>query len=306
MTRLKEGHLIFRRGDDAPAGRRLRPVLLLLIFVSAALMLLSRFDHSILGDVRWQVASWMTPVIKTAMVPVEPLREIGRTISRQADLQDEVERLKKENQKLESWQWRARQLEAKLSALEAFAKVVPEQKLDFITSRVIADSGGAFVHNVTIDAGRNHKVKSGYPVINDDGLIGRVVDVGPTAARVLLATDLNSRIPVVVGPHAVKAILAGDNSANPRLIYIPDGEKVSSGDDVSSSGTGGLFPAGLRLGTVTDDNAEAPRVALRANLDRLTYVGVLFYNDPSADMTDDLLSRKAAMEVKHSDERAGP
>jgi len=293
MTRLNNDFLFFRRGEAA-SGRRLRPVLLLLIFVSLALMLLSRLDHSMLGDLRWQVTSWFTPVFRSAMVPVEPIRDVGRTISRQVDLRDENERLRRENQRLESWEWRARQLETKLADLEALSKAVPAQKLYFVTSRVIADSSGAFVHNVTIDAGSKRKLKTGYPVVNGDGLVGRIVDIGPDAARVLLATDLNSRIPVQVGQQAVRAILAGDNSSRPRLIYLADGAKVSAGDDVSTSGTGGLFPAGLRLGKVVDGTSSQPRVALRADLDRLDYVSVLFYDDPSAHMTDDLLGPKPA------------
>lgn len=298
MARLKDDNLFMRRGDRAAPGRRVRPVLLLLIFISSCLMLLSRLDHSMLGDIRWEVASWFTPVLQGAMVPVEPLREVGRKISTQVDLGNELERLKKENQKLGNWEWRARQLETKLADLEALAKVVPEQKLDFLTSRVIADSTGAFARSVTIDAGRRRNVKSGYPVINADGLIGRIVDTGPDAARVLLATDLNSRIPVVIGPNSVRAILAGDNSPRPRLIYIPDGTKVALGADVSTSGTGGLFPAGLRLGAVSDDNGEL-RVTLRADLDRLDYVSVLFFDDPSGHLTDDFLTKKATGEARN-------
>jgi rod shape-determining protein MreC len=299
MTRLKDDNLFQRRGDGAASRRRVRPVLLLFIFIASGLMLLSRLDHSMLADARWEVSSWLTPVLKSAMVPVEPLREVGRKISTQVDLGNELERLKKENQKLGSWEWRARQLETKLAELEALAKVVPEQKLDFVTGRVIADSSGAFVHSITIDAGRRQHVKSGYPVINADGLVGRIVDTGPGAARVLLATDLNSRIPVVIGPNAVRAILAGDNSPRPRLIYIPDGAKVAAGDDVSTSGTGGLFPIGLRLGAVAADGSSEPRVNLRADLDRLDYVSVLFFDDPSHNLTDDLLTRKATGEARN-------
>ncbi len=298
MARLNDDNLFMRRGDRVSSRRRVRPVLFLLIFVSSGLMLLSRLDHSMLADVRWEVASWLTPLLQGAMVPVEPLREVGRKILTQVDLGNELERLKKENAKLGNWEWRARQLETKLADLEALAKVVPEQKLDFLTSRVIADSTGAFARSGTIDAGRRRNVKSGYPVINADGLIGRIVDAGPNAARVLLATDLNSRIPVVIGPNLVRAILAGDNSPRPRLIYIPDGLKVARGDDVSTSGTGGLFPVGLRLGAVSDDSGE-PRVALRADLDRLDYVSVLFFDDPSAHLTDDLLMRKATGEARN-------
>ena len=131
-----------------------------------------------------------------------------------------------------------------------------------------------------IDAGHEQNVKTGYPVINADGLVGRVVETGAASARVLLSTDLNSRIPVVVGPDGVRAILAGDNGPRPRLIYLPQNAKIAAGDDVATSGTGGLYPRGLRIGKVTGD-ALLPRVDLRAKLDGLEYLSVLFFDDPA-------------------------
>lgn len=299
MTRLKDHNLFRRRTDGAAPGKRMRPVLLLLVFAASGLLLLSRLDHSMLGDVRWRAASWLTPVLQGAMIPAAPVREIGRSISTQVDLGNELERLRQENQKLESWKWRAQQLEGKVADLEALAKAVPEQKLDFITSRVISDASGAFVRSVTIDAGRGRNVKDGYPVVNADGLVGRIVDVAKDASRVLLATDLNSRIPVRIGPNAVRGILAGDNSSRPKLIYIPDDANIAIGDDVATSGTGGLFPAGLRLGAVAGSLSE-PRVALRADLDRLDYVSVLFFADPFHDLTDELSNRKTAGEANNT------
>ncbi|MBY0562263.1 rod shape-determining protein MreC [Hyphomicrobium sp.] len=298
MARLKDDNLFLRRGDSVTAGKRARPVLLLLVFVGAGLMLLSRLDHGMIGDVRWRAASWLTPVLQGVMIPAAPVREIGRTISTQVDLGNELARLARENQKLESWKWRAHQLEAKVAELEALAKVVPEQKLDFVTSRVIAESSGAFVRSVTIDAGRGRNVKEGYPVINADGLVGRIVDASQNVSRVLLATDLNSRIPVQIGPNAVRGILAGDNGPRPKIIYVPDGANIAVGDDVATSGTGGLFPAGLRLGTVAGSLSD-PRVQLRADVDRLDYVSVLFYADPFRDLTDDLANRKTAGEANN-------
>jgi rod shape-determining protein MreC len=260
-------------------------------------MLLSRLHHSALTEARWRVASWFAPVLQAATVPVEPLREIGRTISSQIDLTKEVQHLRNENRKLSSWQWRAKQLEEKLADLEALAKVVGEQRLEFVTSRVIADSSGAFVRSVMIDSGSNQNVKAGYPVINADGLLGRIVDIGRSSARVLLASDLNSRIPVTVGRTNVRAILAGDNGPEPRLIYLPDGAKIAVGDDVATSGAGGLFPAGLRIGVVTGDPAH-PRITMRANLDRLEYVSVLFFDNPSRALADDDVSETGRHQVR--------
>ena len=288
MARLKDEkyNLTRRGGSTTGAAGRVRVFMPLLIFVSLGLMLLSRLNHSALADARWRIAEWMSPVLQAAIVPLEPLRRMGRQIAAQVDMSAELQRLQVENQKLNSWEWRARELERKLADLEALSKVVAEPRLEFVTSRVIADSSGAFVRSVMINGGREQRIKTGYPVINADGLVGRVVETGASSARVLLSTDLNSRIPVLIGSAGLRAILAGDNGSEPRLIYVPQDAKIAIGEEVATSGTGGLFPRGLRIGTVTGDLA-APRVQLRAKLDQLEYLSVLFFDDPSRAMIAD-------------------
>lgn len=297
MARLRYDYLLLRRGDRAEPRRAVRPIVAFLIFLSLSLLLLSRLHHSQIADLRWRVASFFAPLLQAATVPTAPIREFAGAISSQIDMTAELERLRTENQKLSGWDWRAQQLEAKLADLEAQMKVVPQQGFEFVTSRVIADSSGAFARSVMIDSGEKQRVKPGYPVVNADGLVGRVVDVGPNSARVLIASDLNSRIPVSVGASGVRAILAGDNEPEPRLLYLPEGAEVRVGDAVGTSGIGGLFPAGLRIGVVSD-TAGTPRVALRAHLDRLSYVSVLLFDDPARALAEDLRG-----EVKAEQER---
>lgn len=281
MTRLKDDSLnLVRGGVKAQRKAELRALFPILIAVSMGLLLLSRLNHSALANARWRLAETLSPVLEAAMVPLQPVRTIGRQIAAQVDMTSELERLKTENQKLSNWEWRARELERKLADLESLSRTVSAPVLDFVTSRVIADSSGAFVRSVMIDAGRGESVRTGFPVVNGDGLVGRVVETGAHTARVLLLTDLNSRIPVVIGNNNVRAIMAGDNGPEPRLIYQPQDSKISIGDEVATSGTGGLFPRGLRIGVVTGD-AKAPRVKLRAALDGLEYVSILFFEDPS-------------------------
>lgn len=292
MARFNDDGLFLQRGGRAEQHRRVRPVLFFLIFISLALMILSRLHHSALDTVRWHIASSFAPMLQTATKPADPFRAIGRTISSQLDLNAELQRLKAENQKLSGWEWRAKQLETKLADLEALMKVVPEKHISFVTSRVIADSSGAFARSVMINSGSKENVKVGYPVINADGFVGRVVDVGPHVSRVLLACDVDSRIPVNVGANDIHAILVGDNGDHPRLLYMPDDAKIALGDDVSTSGIGGLFPPGLRIGKVTG-NLNEPRVTLKTNLDPLDYVSVLFFDGPARTLADDLSSERS-------------
>ena len=287
MGRLRHDKLnLTRRGSEPSGPARIRVALPALVLICLGLLLLSRVNHSMLANARWRIAEWMSPVLQAAMVPLEPVRHVGRQIAAQVDMTEELRRLKTENQKLANWEWRARQLERKLLDLEALTKTVQEPKIDFVTSRVIADSSGAFVRSVMIDAGETQKVHAGYPVINADGLVGRVIETGMSSSRVLLVNDLNSRIPVVVGKTSVRAVMAGDSGAQPKLLFMPPDAKIMPGDDVATSGTGGLFPRGLRIGVVTGDPA-APRVKLRADPDVLEYLSVLFYDPPALDAPAD-------------------
>lgn len=188
MARLRDGNLFLRRWDRTPE-RRLGSALALLICTSIGLLALSRFAEDKIAAANWRVAAWAAPALDAVTAPVDTLRAIGRAVSAHFGLVDELQSLKTENQKLASWEWRARQLEAKIADIEALAKVVPEQRLEFITSRVIAQSSGLFAKSVIIGAGSRQRVTTDFPVINADGLIGRVVDVATDTARVLLITD---------------------------------------------------------------------------------------------------------------------
>ncbi len=155
-----------------------------------------------------------------------------------------------------------------------------------------------------IDAGYEASVKVGYPVINADGLVGRVIETGRSSSRVLLSNDLNSHIPVVIGAKEIRAVLAGDGGAEPRLLFLPSDAKIAAGEDVSTSGTGGLFPRGLRIGTVSG-TLNAPRVKLRARLDELEYLSVLFYENPSLELMGEPVATSRILSPRENELRAG-
>jgi rod shape-determining protein MreC len=107
------------------------------------------------------------------------------------------------------------------------------------------------------------------------GLVGRVSGVAQNSARLLLLTDASSRIPVTIQPSGQKAMLSGDNSAAPPLEFLESPEQVRPDDRVISSGDGGVFPAGILVGTVVQTKDKRFRVRLAADYDRLDFVRVL-------------------------------
>jgi rod shape-determining protein MreC len=289
--RLQQDPFIRRRPGDGMDARPRQdgPKLVAFMLVSLALLALSRLDHSVVRAARSLLAEAASPVLSAAMVPFDPVQRALRRFGDLLDMQRELDRLRADGQRLRGWESRAKELERRLVDLDRLAKVVPEPGLTFATVRVIADSTGPFVRTAMVDAGREQGIKHGFPVINADGLVGRVVAAGPRSARLLLLNDFNSRVPVFIGARSLRAVMIGDNSPYPRLAHLPPEEKPQPGDDVFSSGVGGIFPRGLKIGVVVDAG-EQLRVELHARLDRLEYVSVLFFETPANALAEDDLS----------------
>jgi rod shape-determining protein MreC len=197
----------------------------------------------------------------------------------------EIDRLKAENDELKQWEWRAKLLERNVTRLRSLLNAVDEPALHFVTGSVIADARGPFLRSALINLGRDDGVRVGYAVINGDGLVGRTVDAGASAARVLLLNDLNSRIPVLVGTAGVRALASGDNSAELKLEFFPDGASPHPGEEVYTSGADGVLPRGLRVGVVTG-SPGALKVRPHAELSSLDVVSVLFFDTPALARTD--------------------
>jgi len=186
-------------------------------------------------------------------------------------------RLREENQHLLEWQSAARKLSAENQNLKSQLNFAPDAEPGFVTARVIADTGGAFVHSILVSAGARDGVAKGQAVVTGDGLVGRVHAVGTRSVRVLLVTDLNSRIPVIIEATRTRAILAGDNSERPRLIHLPPGATASIGDRVVTSGHGGAFPPGLPVGVVAQISDGNVLIKPYAQRDRLEFVRIVDY-----------------------------
>lgn len=261
-------------------GGLLTPILL---FVSVALLVLSRLDHGYIAGARVAIADAVSPALRTIMIPLEPLRSAGAAIGLALERADDLDHLANENQRLKGWEARAKDLERQLAELGAVAKAAQDRDMPFVTARVMATSSGPFVRSAMINAGEGEKLKAGYPVLAGDGLAARVAAVGSGVSRLLLISDADSRIPVFVGEQAARAILAGDNGPSPRLLFLAPDVQIRVGDEVVTSGIGGLFPRGLRIGRVVD-SGERPTVSLHADLDRLEYVSILFYEPGAADV----------------------
>lgn len=248
-----------------------------LIVAAFALMLLGKIDTVLVERVRTHTTDALAPIMDVASRPLDAVHDGVEEADALLDIRAENTRLREQNAQLLRWQAVARKLEAENRELRALMNVKDERAASYITARVIADTGGTFAHSLILNAGSSDGVRKGQAVMTGEGLVGRVQETGARSARLLLLTDLNSRIPVLVEPSRIRAVLAGTNTERPRLIHLPPGAVVSPGERIVTSGHAGAFPPGVPVGTIATVSDGAIGVQPFVNRARLEYVSVLDY-----------------------------
>jgi rod shape-determining protein MreC len=249
-----------------------------LIALSIGLLVLGKADIEALKAVETRIGDGFAPIFSLIAEPIAASRRLAGKAGELIALYQENVRLREQNRRLLEWQAVARQLALENAGLRRVLNLEADAEPPTATAgRVVADTGGPFVHNVIVDAGAMRGVSKGMAAVNERGLVGRVIEVGARSARVLLLTDFNSRIPVMVEPSRDHAILAGDNTHEAGLIFLPLNPSLAIGDRVVTSGRGGVLPPGLPVGVVSAIGEDRIAVAPFVDWDRLEYVRLLHY-----------------------------
>lgn len=254
-----------------------RFAILAMILASFALMLLGRADSPVVEHIRVVVDDGVAPVLDVLSQPAGAIASVVNAVHDLASLRAENVRLREQNERLLQWQAAARRLDSENQSLRAQLNFVPGPDPSFITARIVGDTGGAFVHSMLINAGSRDGVRKGQAVMAGDVLVGRIAEVGERSARVLLLTDINSHVPVVVEGSRAKAILTGDNTDRPRLNYLSPNVAAGQGDRVVTSGHGGAFPPGIPIGVIASVQDGLVRVDPFVHRYRLEFVTIVDY-----------------------------
>ena len=248
-----------------------------LVLASVVMIVLGKADALLFERIRVVFADVASPVLDIVSQPVAAVDQLVDRVQGAFALSSENAQLRQDNARLMQWQQVAQGLTVENARLRELLNLAPDPTVSFVSTRVIANSGGSFVRSVLIDGGSREGIMRGQAAMTGTGVAGRVTEVGDRAARVLLVTDLNSRVPVAVDGSRERAVLAGDNSDRPRLLYLPARSTVKVGDRLVSSGHGGIFPPGLPVGEVAAIEDGIVRVEPYAELSRLDYLRIVNY-----------------------------
>lgn len=191
----------------------------------------------------------------------------------------ENRRLKRELEELQPWRDQAIALKNVNARYETMLGLRTEPVVALATARSVSESRGPFVNARLLDAGSSKGIQVGNPVINEQGLVGRIVGVTGGVSRMLLLTDVASRTPVLIDRTDARALLTGDGSGNPKLEFIRGVDAVQAGDRVLTSGDGGGFPRGVPIGVVAKGIDGSWRVKLFSDRGAIDYVRIMLFQD---------------------------
>jgi rod shape-determining protein MreC len=230
---------------------------LILSAVLAVLLLVAGKAHfGPFERARTAITDKAAPALQAMNVPVVAATRWAGGVRHFFDVYSENQRLREENARLLQWHSAAVTLQTQIRRYQLLLKTVPDPSYSAVTAKVIARSSQPFLETIVLNAGRREGVKPGQAVADARGLVGRIYVAGEHTSWVIVLNDLNSRVPVLIRPGNVQAILTGTNATEPNLEALPQNAKLKNGEEIVTSGDGGLLPPGLPVGLVAVSGGE--------------------------------------------------
>lgn len=243
-----------RRSERLARSRLItRVIIISFILLSIGLIFVSRTSDQRFTPLRNGIEGTAGRLISIVNSPFRAIKNTSDNFQDLRRAKQENDDLRAENVELRQYKFRLRAMQSKLGRLESILNLedgldIPESRM---AVRVISETRGPFVYSALINAGRKAGIKTGYPVMNDDAMIGHVIRVGERSSRVLLLQDLNSRVSVVSQNTQARAILIGKNDEPPELAFYDNIEDWEEGDIIVTSGDDGVLPQGLPIGRIS-------------------------------------------------------
>ena len=192
---------------------------------------------------------------------------------------DTYENLKKENLNLKQIENRIAFLEVENSKLKKLINEKTFYGKNSIVSKILIDKQSPYLRSIVLNKGRDSNFKKGMAVQVGYYMIGRITEVNYLSSRVLLISDLNSKIPILIEPNAIQAIMSGAGENNlGKIEFTPKESEIKESSVVYTSGAAGIFREGIPIGKIKKQNNEL-FIEFFADLTQLDYATVLVEGD---------------------------
>ena len=254
-------------------GSKQKFSLYILIILSIILIFVETIEIKPLNFLRAFVKDSIYRGSQIVSTPSKLAGGLTNSIKNHLNLYDNYSELKKENATLKNNISKKDYLELENTQLRRLIDEQAEPIKDFVSARVMLDKQSPYLNSFVINVGKNKEIKNGLAVLDGKNFIGRTVDVNFFSSRVLLITDLNSKIPVIIESGGNHAILSGRGKNIPTLEYLPEKSEIKDGDKVYTSGKEGIFLPGIPIGKIKIEN-KIVKVLLFSDLTQITFVNI--------------------------------
>ena len=277
MEPSRDDFVIAIRSAFLKKGTKQRFSLLALLFFSILLIVLSKFNFTAINYLKLGINE---VVFRTSFIVSLPEKYINysyQVIEEHIELYQDHNLKNEELKKLKSEKYNVNFLEAENKRLKKVLEDISSSSEEII-AKVIIDKQSPFLRSIIINKGSKSEIKKGMAVLSDSYLVGKVVEVNFLTSRVLLLSDLNSKIPVTIEPGGIQSILSG-NGVNAGIIqYAKDKMPINGEGVIYTSGTGGLLKSGIPIGKINHSENQN-NVDFFVDFSQLRFVRILSYSE---------------------------
>jgi len=276
MQPSRDDFVIAIRSAFLKKGTKQRFSLIALLFFSIILIVLGKYNFVGINYLKVIINEVVYRSSYIVSVPEKYATQSYNTIRDHIILYKDYDILKKKLKKIESQKYNIDFLIAENQKLKKTLEEVSYSSNEQL-AKVLIDKQSPFLRSIIINKGTKHNVTKGMTVLNDNYLVGKVVEVNFLTARVLLLSDLNSKTPVTIEPGSIQAILSGTGKNNGIIQYSKENLPINVGNIVFTSGAGGLFKEGIPVGKIAEINNKKI-INFFSNFSQLGFVKVVLYS----------------------------
>lgn len=235
----------------SPEKEGVKKNIIIFAFLSFLLLLIDTYDKKYFKYLKSAIND---TIIYSAVAIKYPFQKIFGVVASVSNLFDDevvTEDVEKLKQELTTLKNKNQTLNLELKKLQ---NVVNEEQYDydFINSKVLMYKKNLLSDSILISKGSAHGVKAGDPIVRENRLVGKIIDVNYVSSKAILLTNIRSRIPVNVGEKSYRAILVGNPNIEGgiSLEFLPKNVKFNNGDKIFTSSIDQIVPAGILVGSV--------------------------------------------------------
>ena len=254
-------------------GAQQRFSLFALVVLSVVLLFTETIETQPLNYLRSFIKDTIYRGSVIVSMPSEGLKVAFNFVKGHTNLHNENIKLKEENTRLKDQHYDPGFLIFENNQLRKLLDDQIASPINLVSSRVMLDKQSPYLNSFIINSGNNKGITNGMAALDGKNFIGRIVDVNFFSSRVLLVSDLNSKIPVLIEPTGHHAILSGTGKTEPILEFLPENHKIQTGNKVYTSGKEGIFPPGIPVGEVRVD-ADKIFVSLFSDISQVTFINI--------------------------------